>query len=105
VIRRNSLTTLHPLPRTERSQESPTLERQRTVPHGFNEKGLVTYFEDTWVAERDQRRHSIEREIEIKESDLYKNNRPPPLFYGEIASGCWNFSKKKKNCRVSLTHF
>lgn len=46
------------------------------------EKGLVTYFEDTWVAEREQRRHSIEREIEIKESELYKNNRPPPLFYG-----------------------
>ena len=51
----------------------------------MQEKGLVTYFEDTWVAERDQRRHSIEREIEIKESDLYKNNRPPPLFYGESA--------------------
>ncbi|KAL8594105.1 hypothetical protein ACOMHN_000817 [Nucella lapillus] len=87
VIRRNSLTTLHPLPRkSSELQEAPTLERQRTVPHGFNEKGLVTYFEDTWVAERDQRRHSIEREIEIKESDLYKNNRPPPLFYEHVKS-------------------
>lgn len=44
----------------------------------------MTYFEDTWVAEREQRRHSIEREIKIKESDLYKNNRPPPLFYGML---------------------
>lgn len=35
VIRRNSLTTLHPLPRAE-AQPSPELERQRTVPHGFN---------------------------------------------------------------------
>lgn len=49
------------------------------------EKGLVTYFEDAWVSEKDRRRrHSIEKEIEIKESDLYKNNRPPPLFYGII---------------------
>ncbi|XP_025095393.1 dynein heavy chain domain-containing protein 1-like isoform X2 [Pomacea canaliculata] len=86
VIRRNSLTTLHPLPRAE-AQPSPELERQRTVPHGFNEKGLVTYFEDTWVAEREQRRHSIEREIEIKESELYKNNRPPPLFYEHVKAG------------------
>ncbi|XP_076466624.1 dynein heavy chain domain-containing protein 1-like isoform X2 [Babylonia areolata] len=87
VIRRNSLTTLHPLPRkSSESRDSPVLERQRTVPHGFNEKGLVTYFEDTWVAERDQRRHSIEREIEIKESELYKNNRPPPLFYEHVKS-------------------
>ncbi|XP_070211333.1 dynein heavy chain domain-containing protein 1-like isoform X3 [Littorina saxatilis] len=86
VIRRNSLTTLHPLPRAQESPDPPALERQRTVPHGFNEKGLVTYFEDTWVAERDQRRHSIEREIEIKESDLYKNNRPPPLFYEHVKS-------------------
>ncbi|XP_035825634.1 dynein heavy chain domain-containing protein 1 [Aplysia californica] len=86
VIRRNSLTTLHPLPRVE-VQPSPLMERQRTVPHGFNEKGLVTYFEDTWVAERDQRRHSIEREIEIKESDLYKSNKPPPLFYEHVKAG------------------
>lgn len=50
----------------------------------YQEKGLVTYFEETWVAERDQRRHSIEREIEINESDLYKSSRPPPLFYGDI---------------------
>ena len=48
------------------------------------EKGLVTYFEDTWVSEKDRRRrHSIEKEIEIKESQFYKNNKPPPLFYGE----------------------
>ncbi|KAK6166840.1 hypothetical protein SNE40_023452 [Patella caerulea] len=78
VIRRNSLTTLHPLPRAE---SSPSLERQKTVPHGYNEKGLMTYFEDTWIAERERRRHSIEREIEIKESELYRANRPPPLFY------------------------
>ena len=37
------------------------------------EKGLVTYFEDTWVSEKDRRRrHSIEKEIEIKESEFYK---------------------------------
>ncbi|GFR96319.1 dynein heavy chain domain-containing protein 1-like [Elysia marginata] len=87
VIRRNSLTTLHPLPKVEPKPSSPPMERQRTVPHGFNEKGLVTYFEDTWVAERDQRRHSIEREIEIKESDLYKSNKPPPLFYEHVKAG------------------
>ncbi|ESP00380.1 hypothetical protein LOTGIDRAFT_173233 [Lottia gigantea] len=81
VIRRNSLTTLHPLPHTT---PSPGLDRQRTVPHGFNEKGLMTYFEDTWIAEREQRRHSIEREIEIKESELYRANRPPPLFYEHV---------------------
>nr|KAG5709415.1 hypothetical protein BaRGS_029264 [Batillaria attramentaria] len=56
----------------------------RGQPRFDKEKGLVTYFEDTWVAEREQRRHSIEREIEIKESDLYKNNRPPPLFYEHV---------------------
>ncbi|KAH9487912.1 hypothetical protein Btru_067436 [Bulinus truncatus] len=83
VIRRNSLTTLHPLPKQE-SDTATVLERQKTVPHGFNEKGLVTYFEDTWVAERDQRRHSIEREIRIKESDLYKSHKPPPLFYEHV---------------------
>ena len=33
VIRRNSLTTLHPMP-TQEAQ--PGLERQKTVPHGFN---------------------------------------------------------------------
>ncbi|XP_052095798.1 dynein heavy chain domain-containing protein 1-like isoform X11 [Mytilus californianus] len=82
VIRRNSLTTLHPLPTA-----SMKTERQNTVPHGFNEKGLVTYFEDAWVSEKDRRRrHSIEKEIEIKESDLYKNNRPPPLFYEHVKS-------------------
>ena len=42
----------------------------------------MTYFEETWVAEKEQRRHSIEREIEIKESELYNKNKPPPLFYG-----------------------
>ncbi|KAL3832089.1 hypothetical protein ACJMK2_023767 [Sinanodonta woodiana] len=78
VIRRNSLTTLHPLPNRS---VSPPLERQKTVPHGFNEKGLVTYFEETWIPEKEQRRHSIEKEIDIKESELYKTNRPPPLFY------------------------
>ncbi|KAK7008742.1 dynein heavy chain domain-containing protein 1, partial [Biomphalaria glabrata] len=83
VIRRNSLTTLHPLPKPE-TEFVPILERQKTVPHGFNEKGLVTYFEDTWVAERDQRRHSIEREIKIQESELYKSNKPPPLFYEHV---------------------
>ncbi|XP_078321878.1 dynein heavy chain domain-containing protein 1-like isoform X7 [Crassostrea virginica] len=82
VIRRNSLTTLHPMP-TQEAQ--PGLERQKTVPHGFNEKGLVTYFEDTWVSEKDRRRrHSIEKEIEIKESQFYKNNKPPPLFYEHV---------------------
>lgn len=50
----------------------------------LQEKGLVTYFEDTWVSEKDRRRrHSIEKEIEIKESEFYKNNKPPPLFYGK----------------------
>uniref|UniRef100_A0A8W8M9M4 AAA+ ATPase domain-containing protein n=1 Tax=Magallana gigas TaxID=29159 RepID=A0A8W8M9M4_MAGGI len=82
VIRRNSLTTLHPMPTQD---PQPGLERQKTVPHGFNEKGLVTYFEDTWVSEKDRRRrHSIEKEIEIKESEFYKNNKPPPLFYEHV---------------------
>jgi hypothetical protein len=45
------------------------------------EEGLITYFEDPWVKER-ERRHSIEKEIEIKESELYKTMKPPPLFYG-----------------------
>lgn len=35
VIRRNSLTTLHPLPHAE-THVAPVLERQKTVPHGFN---------------------------------------------------------------------
>ncbi|XP_069111192.1 dynein heavy chain domain-containing protein 1-like isoform X2 [Argopecten irradians] len=85
VIRRNSLTTLHPLPS---DIGTAGLQRQNTVPHGFNEKGLVTYFEDTWVAEKDlrRRRHSIEKEIDIKESDLYKSNKPPPLFYEYVRS-------------------
>ena len=47
----------------------------------FQEEGLSTYFEESWVKER-ERRHSIEKEIEIKESELYKSIRPPPLFYG-----------------------
>ena len=51
----------------------------------------MTYFEDAWVSEKDRRRrHSIEKEIEIKESDLYKNNRPPPLFYGKAAAAIIN---------------
>ena len=44
----------------------------------------MTYFEETWVAEKEHRRHSIEREIEIKESELYNKNKPPPLFYGKF---------------------
>lgn len=52
----------------------------------------MTYFEDAWVSEKDRRRrHSIEKEIEIKESDLYKNNRPPPLFYGKGTPAIINF--------------
>ena len=31
-----------------------------------------------------ERRHSIEKEIEIKESEFYKTVRPPPLFYGKL---------------------
>ncbi|XP_052798483.1 dynein heavy chain domain-containing protein 1-like isoform X5 [Mya arenaria] len=88
VIRRNSLTTLHPLPHTA---TSPQLERQKTVPHGFNEKGLVTYFEETWIAEKEQRRHSIEREIEIQESELYNKNKPPPLFYESTLEKIYKF--------------
>ena len=42
VIRRNSLTTLHPLPRSEETPESPMLERQRTVPHGFNVRHSIS---------------------------------------------------------------
>ena len=42
---------------------------------------MITYFEDTWIKER-ERRHSIEKEIEIRESKFYKANKPPPLFYG-----------------------
>ena len=44
----------------------------------------MTYFEETWVAEKEHRRHSIEREIEIKESEFYNKNKPPPLFYGRF---------------------
>ena len=57
----------------------------------MQEKGLVTYFEETWVAEKEHRRHSIEREIEIKESELYNKNKPPPLFYGTF--GIANMTK------------
>ena len=53
----------------------------------IQEEGLVTYFEDTWIKER-ERRHSIEKEIEIKESDMYKRNKPPPLFYGDYHKHC-----------------
>ena len=55
----------------------------------IQEEGLVTYFEDTWIKER-ERRHSIEKEIEIKESDMYKRNKPPPLFYGDYDTFCTN---------------
>lgn len=43
----------------------------------------MTYFADSYETEK-ERRHSIEKEIEIKESELYKSMRPkpPPLFYG-----------------------
>jgi hypothetical protein len=50
----------------------------------LKEEGLFTYFEDRWVKER-ERRNSIEKEIKIEESDLYKSMRPmepPPLLYG-----------------------
>jgi len=56
----------------------------------LQEKGLVTYFEETWIAEKEQRRHSIEREIEIQESELYNKNKPPPLFYGNFS--CYNLN-------------
>ncbi|XP_013418883.1 dynein heavy chain domain-containing protein 1-like [Lingula anatina] len=89
VVRRNSLTTLHSLPSADTKED---LERQNTVPHGYNEvayvfrvpvglmdEGLSTYFGEAWVPRR-ERRHSIEKEIEIKESELYKSNKPPSLF-------------------------
>lgn len=49
----------------------------------MKEDGLITYFEDTWVAEK-ERRHSVVKEINVRDSDIYKNNRPPPLFYGKL---------------------
>lgn len=50
---------------------------------------MITYF-----GERVHRRrsHSISKEISIRDSDLYKNNPPPPLFYGmfsSIRTFCW----------------
>lgn len=75
----------------------------------LQEKGLVTYFEDTWVSEKDRRRrHSIEKEIEIKESEFYKNNKPPPLFYGKHhiilrhCSSCKSCEKSDLNIRGEI---
>ncbi|XP_064648692.1 dynein axonemal heavy chain 6-like isoform X2 [Lineus longissimus] len=73
--RRHSLTTLHPMP----GNDMPSLERQATVPHGFNEQGLHTYFEDTWIKER-ERRHSIGAADNLKEAELYPTAKPPSLF-------------------------
>lgn len=72
----------------------------------LQEKGLVTYFEDTWVSEKDRRRrHSIEKEIEIKESEFYKNNKPPPLFYGKhhiiLRHQLYNHCSSCKSCEKS----
>ena len=64
-VRRNSLTTLHSLPPERGSDDATPPPRQSTVPHGFNEAGLSTYFEETWIGER-QRRHSIEREVGVQ---------------------------------------
>ena len=43
----------------------------------------MTHFEEPGVRER-ERRHSIERESDIRESELYASARtkPPPLFQG-----------------------
>lgn len=44
----------------------------------------MIYFEDIWVSEKDRRRrYSIEKEIEIKEFEFYKNNKLSLLFYGK----------------------
>jgi hypothetical protein len=53
---------------------------------------LVTYFEDPWVCER-ERRTSVEKEIRIEESEMYKSMRPtdnPPLLYGMLKSSADN---------------
>ena len=51
----------------------------------YQDKNLRTYFAEPYEGER-RRRHSIEGEIKIKESELYKAMRPPPLFYGNLLS-------------------
>lgn len=44
----------------------------------------MIYFEDIWVSEKDRRRrYFIEKEIEIKEFEFYKNNKLSLLFYGK----------------------
>jgi hypothetical protein len=51
---------------------------------------LVTYFEDPWVKERD-RRTSIEKEIKIQESELYKSTQSstmPPVLYSTCPVCC-----------------
>jgi len=39
---------------------------------------MTTFFGDKYR----RRRHSISKEISIRESDLYKDDPPPSLFYG-----------------------
>jgi hypothetical protein len=58
------------------------------------EDGLVTYFEDKWVKER-ERRTSIEKEIRIQESELYKSTQSSsvsPVLYSKRYVFCWKAS-------------
>eukprot|EP00106_Octopus_bimaculoides_P016653 XP_014784095.1 PREDICTED: dynein heavy chain domain-containing protein 1-like [Octopus bimaculoides] len=86
LIRRNSLTTLHSLEKVVMSADTVApVQRQRTVPHGYNDKGLITFFADEWVCERTQRRNSLKEVINIRDSKMYRRKKPPPLEYGECS--------------------
>ncbi|XP_036370408.1 dynein heavy chain 6, axonemal-like [Octopus sinensis] len=85
LIRRNSLTTLHSLEKVVTSADTVApVQRQRTVPHGYNDKGLITFFADEWVSERSQRRNSLKEVINIRDSKMYRRKKPPPLEYEHI---------------------
>jgi hypothetical protein len=81
----------------------------RVVPQ---EGGLVTYFEDTWVCER-ERRTSVEKEIRIDESEMYRSMRPtenPPLLYGKflLENGrclLWQYLEKSVSAASQRAHF
>ena len=46
----------------------------------FQEEGLTTYFEDTWIQEKEQR-SPIAGE-DARESEMHKNNKQVPLYCG-----------------------
>lgn len=101
VVRRNSLNTLHSLP----AMPAPA-GRQSTVPHGFNEEGLHTYFEQTWIKEKETRRHSVYKEIGIRDYLAFSNRKRMPFEYESIyetaishqESFIYNWSYKPSFC-------